>query len=363
MALMLSFAPVMAQEASVAAAELPEAPFFSFNTDSLLMMFAIFLLFPIYFLARLLLFGVKINLDKKAKTLLVLVATLGTLSSVQAQTSTFASFNHVTWMLVTIIAVELLMIAILTYHATKLLAYFQRKEGDEKVVEEQPSALYSFWQKINKFRPMEEEGELEIGHEYDGIKELDNVTPPWFTFGFASSILFAIVYLWVYHVSESAPLQEEEYRREVAIAEAKHEEYLKSQSNLVDENTVTLLTDGGSIASGKKLFEANCVACHKADGGGLVGPNLTDDYWIHGGSVKDIFSTIKYGVLDKGMIPWKDELSPNQIAQLVAYIHTLKGTNPAGAKEAEGTLYVEGANTPASDENQDTPATAELIAE
>lgn len=360
MALMLSVAPVMAQEASSAAAELPEAPFFSFNTDSLLMMFAIFLLFPIYFLARLLLFGVKINLDKKAKTLLVLVGTLGTFTSVQAQSSTFASFNHVTWMLVVIILVELLLIAILTYHATKLLAYFQRKEGEQKVAEKRPSAFYSIWQKMNRFRPIEEEGELDTGHEYDGIKELDNVTPPWFTAGFTISIIFSIVYLWVYHVSESAPLQIEEFNREVAIAEAEHEEYLKNQSNLVDENTVTLLTDATSIASGKKIFDASCVACHKADGGGLVGPNLTDEFWIHGGSVKDIFTTIKYGVLDKGMIPWKDELSPNQIAQLVAYIHTLKGTNPAGAKEAEGTLYVEGAEAPASDENQaTTEATAE----
>lgn len=362
LAMMMSMAPLMAQEAASTASELPETPFFSFNTDSLLMIFAIFLLLPIYFLARLLIFGVKINMDKKAKTLTLLGVMMASLSTAQAQSSSFSSFNYVTWLLLIIIAIELLLIAILTYHATELLAYFQKKDNPVSP-EVQPSTFSKIWQKINNFRPIEEESELEIGHEYDGIKELDNVTPPWFTFGFVSTIIFAMIYLWIYHVSESAPLQIEEYNREVAIAEAKHAEYLLNQANQVDENTVTLLTDATSIASGKKLYDANCVACHKADGGGLVGPNLTDDYWIHGGSVKDVFSTIKYGVLDKGMVAWKDNMTPNQIAQLVAYIHTLKGTNPAGAKEAEGALYVEGTDAVSSEENTENTNNAELTAE
>lgn len=340
-AFLLSAVPVMAQEA---AKELPAADFFSLNTDSLLMMFAIFLILPIYFLAKLLIFGVKINLDKKAKTLSVL-AVLGLFGTSTAHASAFGQFNYVTWTLFIVILIELLVIAILAYHATKLLNWFTAAETTAEAAVEKPGLAYTIWQKLNKFRPMEEEGDLDIGHEYDGIKELDNVTPPWFTMGFAASIVFAIIYLWVYHVSESAPLQDEEFRIEMTVAQAKLDEYLKTQANQVDENTVTLLTDAGSIANGKKLFEANCVACHKSDGGGSIGPNLTDEYWLHGGSVKDVFSTIKYGVLDKGMVPWKDEMSPNQIAQLVAYIHTLKGTNPPGAKVAEGEIYSEGAES------------------
>lgn len=343
-AFLLAAVPAKAQEAAqTAAQELPPADFFSLNTDSLLMMFAIFLILPIYFLAKLLIFGVKINLDKKAKALSVL-AVMGLLSTSTAHASAFGQFNYVTWMLFIVILIELLVIAILTYHATKLLNWFTASEATAENVVEKPSFAYTIWQKMNKFRPMEEEGDLDIGHEYDGIKELDNVTPPWFTMGFVASIIFAIVYLWVYHVSESAPLQEEEFKIEMAVAQANLEEYLKTQANQVDENTVTLLTDAGSIADGKKLFEANCVACHKNDGGGSIGPNLTDEFWLHGGSVKEVFTTIKYGVLDKGMVPWKDEMSPNQIAQLVAYIHTLQGTNPPGAKAAEGAKFVEGAS-------------------
>lgn len=349
-ALLLAAVPAKAQEAAQAAVqELPPADFFSLNTDSLLMMFAIFLILPIYFLAKLLIFGVKINLDKKAKTLSVL-AVVGLLSTSTAHASAFGQFNYVTWMLFIVILIELLVIAILAYHATKLLNWFTGSEASAQNAVEKPSIAFTIWQKMNKFRPMEEEGDLDIGHEYDGIKELDNVTPPWFTMGFAASIIFAVVYLWVYHVSESAPLQEEEFKIEMAVAQANLEEYLKTQANQVDENTVTLLTDAASISNGKKLFEANCVACHKNDGGGSIGPNLTDEFWLHGGSVKEVFTTIKYGVLDKGMVPWKDEMSPNQIAQLVAYIHTLQGTNPPGAKAAEGAPHVEGASAEASPE-------------
>lgn len=359
MALMLSVVPAIAQEAEAGIP--PAANFFSFNTDSLLMMFALFLTIPIYFLARLLIFGVKINLDKKAKALSVL-AILGLLSTSTAEAATFSQFNYVTWTLVLVILIELLVIAILGYHATKLLNWFT-ESGVVKSEVKKPGFAFFIWQKMNKFRPMEEESELEIGHEYDGIKELDNVTPPWFTMGFVASIIFAIIYLWVYHVSESAPLQVEEYRREVVIAEAAHAEFLKNQANQVDENNVTLLTDAGSIANGKKLFDANCVACHKSDGGGSIGPNLTDEYWLHGGSVKDIFSTIKYGVLDKGMVPWKDEMSPNQIAQLVAYIHTLKGTNPPGAKVAEGAIYSEGAESAEAPADAPAESTEQVVTE
>jgi cytochrome c oxidase cbb3-type subunit 3 len=204
---------------------------------------------------------------------------------------------------------------------------------------------YSPFKRIQKlftkanFRPIEEEGQIDLGHNYDGIRELDNVIPPWFTTAFILTILFAGVYLYRYHIAKSAPLQIEEYKIAMAKAAVEHDAYLATQANTIDENSVTVMT-GADIELGKRVFTMTCAACHRPDGGGQVGPNLTDDYWIHGGSLKDIFKTIKYGVPDKGMISWKEQLSPSQMAQVANYILTLKGTNPPDPKEKQGTLYV-----------------------
>ena len=325
---MLLAVPVIAQEAATAAAqELPPADFFSINTDSLLMMFAVFLILPIYFLGKLLLFGVKINIDRKSKALGILGIIL--LSANSASASALSEFNYVTWMLIIIIIIELLVIGILTLNATKLLDLFSGSTATSGQIATKPKQNWIgyIWQKMNSLRPIEDEGELDTGHVYDGIRELDNVAPPWFTYGFIASIIVAIIYLWVYHVSESAPLQIEEYNTEMAKAEAAHNEFLKTQASAVDENTVVYLAEATSIANGKKLFEANCSACHQANGAGSVGPNLTDAYWIHGNTASDLFKVVKYGVLEKGMTPWADILSPNQIAEVVSFIHSIQGSN------------------------------------
>ncbi|MCO5234336.1 MAG: c-type cytochrome [Chitinophagales bacterium] len=329
-AVFLSNAPLMAQSTYSA----PEAEFLSFNTDMLLMLVAIFLVIPLIALARVLYLQAELKFGKKSKVLSVLTL-VGLFASSSAQASAFSQFNTTSWVLFSIILVELVAIAILAHHSIQLLGKHESLVSGKPV-----NGIASLWERLNKFRPIEEEGEIEMEHSYDGIKELDNATPPWFTIAFLGSIVIAFVYLWVYHVSKSAPMQIEEYNIEMAAAEAAHAEYLKIQPS-IDENSVKLLTDAASIESGKKIFDANCVACHRNDGGGTIGPNLTDEFWLHGGSVKDVFSTIKYGVLDKGMVPWKDDLSPNQIAQVVAYIHSLKGTNPANAKAAEGEIYNE----------------------
>jgi cytochrome c oxidase cbb3-type subunit 3 len=136
------------------------------------------------------------------------------------------------------------------------------------------------------------------------------------------------------------------------------EAYLATTADLVDENTVVALTEAPALEAGNKIFQANCAACHAADGGGTVGPNLTDVYWKHGGSVNDIFKTIKYGVLDKGMISWKDALSPLQMQQVTSYILSLQGTTPASPKAPEGEEYkpAAAASTPASDTTAAAPA-------
>lgn len=191
----------------------------------------------------------------------------------------------------------------------------------------------AWWAKINKFRSMKEEGDLETGHEYDGIKELDNATPPWFTWSFLATILFGIIYFWYYNTS--GPSQEEEYARAVEIADREMQTRMASQANSVDENTVTMLDDAG-IAAGQQIFITNCAACHTATGAGGIGPNLTDAYSIHGGTINDIFKTVKYGVVDKGMQAWNSMLSPTQIAEVSSFIVSIQGTNVAGGKEPQG---------------------------
>jgi cytochrome c oxidase cbb3-type subunit 3 len=126
----------------------------------------------------------------------------------------------------------------------------------------------------------------------------------------------------------------------MAIAAIQKEEYLKKMAALIDENNVGLYAKGDAgLESGKKIYADNCKSCHGAEGQGGVGPNLTDEYWLHGGSLSDIFKTVKYGVVEKGMISWKDQLSPKDIQDVANYILTLQGTNPANAKEPQGELY------------------------
>lgn len=257
------------------------------------------------------------------------------------------------YVMVTVLFLELLTIIALLINIKFLLRKEKEKVATEVEVvlpaEEKANKL-SWWDKINKLRPISQEAELDLGHEYDGIRELNNRLPPWWLYGFYATIVFAIIYLWRFEVAHTGPSSKQEYETSVAKAEIKVQEYLKKKGDAVDENTVTLLTGAEDIAAGKSIFmdPSKCPACHGADGGGnAVGPNLADDYWLYGGSVKDIFKTIKYGT-SKGMRSWKDDLSAKQIAQLTSYIKTLKGTKPAIPKEPQGELYKEEA-APAAD--------------
>jgi len=189
-------------------------------------------------------------------------------------------------------------------------------------------------------KPVEVEDEIVLDHNYDGIKELDNNLPPWWVYLFYATILFAVVYLVRFEVLGDYT-QAEEY--EVAVTEAKAAiaEYKKTAKGLVDASTVELLTETSDLAAGKTIFTASCVVCHKVDGGGGIGPNLTDEYWILGGGVKDIFTTISEGGRDgKGMVSWKAELKPLEIAQVTSYLLTFQGTTPAEPKQAEGEIWI-----------------------
>ena len=200
-----------------------------------------------------------------------------------------------------------------------------------------------FWQRLYKrwtdVVPMEREQEIVLEHDYDGIRELDNSLPPWWVAMFALTIIFSVVYMVYYHWGGSGPSSTEEYAMEVAAAQDNAKATLAKQANNIDETTVTALTDDQSIALGKTIWDANCVACHGVNGEGGVGPNMTDDYWLHGGSIHDIFKTIKYGVPEKGMIAWSGQLRPTDMQQVSSFILTLHGTNPPNAKEAQGEKY------------------------
>jgi cytochrome c oxidase cbb3-type subunit 3 len=190
-------------------------------------------------------------------------------------------------------------------------------------------------------KPIAQESEIILDHNYDGIRELDNSLPPWWVYAFYISIVFAIVYMLKYEVF-NGDSQIDEYETELADAKIAIEEYKKTAKDLVDANTVTLLTDASDINAGKSIFETNCVACHMADGGGGIGPNLTDEHWILGGGIKNVFHTVSEGGRDgKGMIAWKQSLKPAQIAQVASYVLSLQGTTPAKPKEAEGEIWVE----------------------
>lgn len=208
----------------------------------------------------------------------------------------------------------------------------------------------AIWNKLLSLRPIEEEKDIEIDHSYDGIKELDNPIPIWFNALFYSTVAFAVVYLLVYHVFGWGLNQDQEYVQELARAEVAKKAYLAQAANLIDENSVKI--DASMIAEGKSIFMANCVVCHGNSGEGGIGPNLTDQYWLHGGEIKDIFTVVKYGVPDKGMVPWEQTLSPGQIAEVANYIITLRGTKPANPKEPQGsevTYESAGAEEPAAE--------------
>tara|TARA_R110002049_G_scaffold252279_1_gene427498 strand:- start:1391 stop:2266 length:876 start_codon:yes stop_codon:yes gene_type:complete len=220
------------------------------------------------------------------------------------------------------------------------------EEAKQKYLAQEPKKFEWKWgkkmyAKLLGSKSMEEEHEIILDHNYDGIQELDNDLPPWWVYLFYAGIIFAVVYLARFHVFNDYN-QITEYEQEVAAAKIEIEAYKKTAKGLVDANTVELLTDAADISAGKKIYGTSCVACHLSDGGGSIGPNLTDEYWILGGGIKNVFNTISEGGRNgKGMVAWKQILKPLERAQVASYVLSMQGTTPANPKAAEGEIWVE----------------------
>lgn len=250
-------------------------------------------------------------------------------------------------MFIGVMLVLLRTFRVLTRIIMKYNGYTEEQiEAELKPVKKPKKPKGEVWNKLLSLRPLSEEKDLLIEHDYDGIQELNNPIPGWFMYLFYSSIIFAVCYLLIYHVFDVGQLQYAEYRTEVAQADAAKKIYLSKQANRVDENTVKLVTDPAVISSGQVIFKSTCSACHGDHAQGNVGPNLTDDYWLHGGKIDEVFKTIKYGVLTKGMPTWEKQLSAKQISDVANYIKSLYGTNPPGAKAPQGSKETDDANAP-----------------
>ncbi len=199
----------------------------------------------------------------------------------------------------------------------------------------------NIWEKLLSLKPISEEKNIVLKHKYDGIEELNNPVPGWFNFLFYGTIVFGAIYLYIYEFSGIGGTQRDEYVAEINLAETERLASLKKMGAAIDENTVVVDQTPAVLENGALLYGAYCKSCHGDAGQGTVGPNLTDEFWLHGGSVNDVFKTIKYGVVDKGMVAWGKNMSPKNISDITNYILSLKGTNPPNAKAPQGEKHIE----------------------
>ena len=238
--------------------------------------------------------------------------------------------------LLLVISIMVLSYALNTITAS-LLESPETAPPAQAATEKKPTIL----QKLMVAATEPSEDEVLLDHNYDGITELDNSMPPWWVKLFYLTIITAIIYMLNYHVFNTGKLQGAEYETEMADAEKQRAEFRKLAANNIDEISVTQLTLDVDLSEGKTLFVSKCSPCHGKGGEGIVGPNLTDDYWLHGGGIKNVFKTIKYGIPQKGMIAWETQITPKDMQKIASYILSIKGSLPANPKAPQGDVYVE----------------------
>lgn len=274
-------------------------------------------------------------------------------ATVTTETSlSFAGVSGVNmYVLVAALVVEIFAI----FYLGSLINSLHKRVFDIKVEETKSvkkSLLPSWWHDLDKkvltqAIPVEREADILLDHDYDGIKELDNALPPWWKYGFYITIVVAFIYIIAYHVTGTGMNPTQEYAAQMEDARIAKEKYDAENKDKVDEANVPM-ADAAGIEKGRAIFKENCVACHGQLGEGGAGPNLTDDYWIHKGSLNDVYASIKNGYPDKGMQSWIIKFNPKEISQIASFIKTLKGSNPPGAKAPQGDLFVEGASADSS---------------
>lgn len=256
------------------------------------------------------------------------------------------------WMLLAVVAVEVITILVIMVLVNRM-----KQELMPASIRKKSFDFKEWWSRIDKKLftkavAVEKEADILLEHEYDGIRELDNSLPPWWKYGFIITICISFIYILHFHVLGSGKNPTEEYEAELQHAKVQMEAYEAKNKDKVDENNIQL-ADATGIAEGKDIYQQMCWACHGKLGEGGAGPNLTDDYWLHKGSLNDIFQTIKNGYPDKGMQSWEKQYSPKQISHITSYIKSLKGSNPPNGKAPQGDLYTE---TPTAVAAADTAA-------
>ena len=248
-----------------------------------------------------------------------------------------------------IVLLVIVLLLILMVYLMSFMVAVLKKENPEMAKE--PSWWEKFKErfvtgKLPEVGSKDEKAKVMADHSYDGITELDNFMPPWLQWVFILTIAFGVGYFVNYSVLGIGKTGVEEYEEELQLEAIAAEARKANMMASIDESSVVFDESGAALSSGKSIFEANCAACHASDGGGGVGPNLTDEYWIHGGSIQDVFKIVKYGVVSKGMVPWEDQLSPVEIQQVSSFILSLKGSTPANPKDPQGELFVQEAIQP-----------------
>jgi cytochrome c oxidase cbb3-type subunit III len=235
----------------------------------------------------------------------------------------------------------------MTLYQDLLLKSIAKEQGREVINIEKISVQKESWVSKMWYQlvgtggvTIEQNKDIQINHPHDGIYELDNGMPPWLRNVFVSTILFGVGYLWYYHSYQKGEKgQMYEYKMAMKEGDIQKAIAAEKQENDVSEKTVAALTDAKELEEGKTIFIEKCAVCHGQKGEGGVGPNMTDDYWLHGGGIKEVFTVVKYGVTDKGMISWKEQLKPKEMQEVSSYILTLRGTNPPNQKAQQGILF------------------------
>ncbi|MDV7188414.1 cbb3-type cytochrome c oxidase N-terminal domain-containing protein [Lutibacter sp. TH_r2] len=201
------------------------------------------------------------------------------------------------------------------------------------------SGWKKFMKSMTKAHELGTEEDIMLDHDYDGIKELDNVLPPWWLYGFYITIIICVFY-YIAVLGFGWWNQYDELTAELETAKIEIQAYKDANPELFDDSNIVALTDAESIAKGKELFATKtCTACHLADLGGSIGPNLTDNKWILGGGVKNIFNTLTNGGRPgKGMIAWESTISRQERIELASYIISMQGSTPAAPKAPEGDI-------------------------